>query len=139
MFVSGEKLDSKELSGDFHIFDGHLYGTYKEDYWKEQRKPWKIIEGPFSNKLEAICRMNAIWLESKPGIEYQEKDRKRLLAASYYSENDKNIKQFWACHDCKVIYWHSLIHCPFCPNKMVATKGTGAELRKFIAEYRLGH
>jgi hypothetical protein len=139
MFVLNEKLDSEEQIGKYFIFEGNQYDYSKKDaFAHRQPKPWRIIEGPFDDKQEAICRMNAIWLESKEGKERQEKDRNNCLNL-YYKENNTQIMGFHVCHDCKVIYWHSLRHCPFCPNKMVYIKGPANELRKYITEYRLGH
>lgn len=68
--------------------------------------------------------------ESKPLSEdkYLKDWSKRTYLASRY-----------LCHNCKIIQWHPLIHCPMCGGKFVNTTITNSELTEKYGHYKTGY
>lgn len=65
-------------------------------------------------------------------------------AENYFKEWGR-LKKPWksrsslsVCHNCKLVYYHSLIDCPTCPGKFDRVQGTHEELAEKLKGYKLG-
>jgi hypothetical protein len=49
-----------------------------------------------------------------------------------------NRRSYSVCHNCKKIYYHTLVNCPTCPGKFVHIEGSAEELAEKLKGYKLG-